>query len=534
MPPPQKNHRVLRSHRVLRAKLPRSNQFTDTDTGTDNFLWKLTSFMADFCANKGSRIAFTNLISSQRAPPRRPFRVLMRGLSVRVMVPGLLGIASLFLHAAEVNLPVLRKQLQTAEEASDSPAIVELSRRIVEADPNDSETWETLATKQLEIEDLDRCAATLDTWQARVRPRPKIIDDLRGDLALARKDSKSAERYWRLYVAADPEATDTLEKLAKLSESAERWQEAVDWRTRSLGESQTVTGLVARADDYLELRAWDKAFADINKANAIDATDEAVKNVLPKFELLKKFVPQITILDARIAKSPATPLLWLDRARLFTLGDRPHLALKDSEHSMNLAPGMMRARVQAGEALLDLGRVDEAADLGVSNNLKRDKNNHLPDEALRALGAADDSILKSPGQAEPLVIRAKALRQINQYNLALADAQAAIKLDPVSASAHFQAAHAEDSLGRAREAITHAEKATLLNPGDPVSWYYRGLLEAQRANFDLAIQCQSRSLAIRESSVALLEREKCERRIGRIAEAELDAQRLKQLPTPQE
>jgi hypothetical protein len=60
------------------------------------------------------------------------------------------------------------------------------------------------------------------------------------------------------------------------------------------------------------------------------------------------------------------------------------------------------------------------------------------------------------------------------------------------------------------------------------------LLQAQRADFESAIQCQSRSLAIRESSVALLEREKCERRIGRIAEADLDAQRLKQLPTPQE
>jgi len=132
------------------------------------------------------------------------------------------------------------------------------------------------------------------------------------------------------------------------------------------------------------------------------------------------------------------------------------------------------------------------------------------------------------------VTRAKALRQINQYNLALEDAQAAIKLDPGSASAHFQAAHAQDSLGRPPEAINHAEKATLLNPGDAVGWYYLGLLEAQRANFESAIQCQSRSLAIRESSVALLEREKCERRIGRIAEADLDAQRLKQLPTPQE
>ena len=351
---------------------------------------------------------------------------------------------------------------------------------------------------------------------------------------MARKDYKSAQHYWRLHIAADPEATDTLEKLAKLSESMEHWQEAVDWRTRALVQNKTVAGLIARANDYLELRAWDKAFADINKANAIDPSDAAVKKALPRFELLEKFLPQIKALDAQIAKSPTAPLPLLDRARLFTLTDSPNLALKDSEHAMNLASRNDEGSDPGGEALLDLGRGDEAANLGVSYNLKRDKNNHVPDEALRALGAADDLVLKNPGQAEPFVMRAKALRQINQYNLALADAQVAIKLDPGSASAHFQAAHAQDSLGRAREAIGHAERATLLNPGDPVSWYYRGLLEAQRANFEAAIQCQTRSLAIRESSVALLEREKCERRIGRIADAELDAQRSKQLPTPQE
>ncbi len=450
------------------------------------------------------------------------------------MVPGLLGLAAVLIHAAEADLPVLRKQLQAAESASDNSAIVELSRRIVEADPNDSQTWEKLAKEQLELDDRDRCAATLDAWEARVQPRPGVIDDIRGDLAMARKDYKTAEHDWRLYLAADPKATDTLEKLAKLSESAEHWQEAVDWRTRALAESKTGTELIARADDYLELRAWEKAFADVGKANEIDPSAKAVKDALPGFELLSKFIPQIKALDAQVAKTPAAPLPWLDRARLFALTNRPNLALKDSEHAMNLAPGMMRARIQAGEALLDLSRGDEAANLGVSHDLKRDKNNHLPDEALRALGAADSLVWKNPGHAEPLVIRAKALRQINQYTLALADAQFAIKLDPGSAPAYFQAAHAQDSLGRTREAMTYVERATQLNSGDPVIWYYRGLLEAQRANFEAAIQCQSRSLAIRESSVALLEREKCERRIGRIADAELDAQRRQQLPEPQE
>jgi tetratricopeptide (TPR) repeat protein len=452
-------------------------------------------------------------------------------VSGRLAVLGLLLIANFGLQAATANLPVWRRELQAAEEASDNSAIVELSRRIVDADPIDSQTWKKLATKQLELNDPDRCAATLDAWQAHVHPRPKEIADLRGDLALARKDNKSAEHYWRLSIAADPDGVETLEKLAKLSESSEHWAEAVDWRTRALGQNKTVAGLVARANDYLQLRAWDRAFADVNRANAIDASDATVKEALPRFEVLGKFLPQIKSLDAEIAKSPTAPFLWLDRARLLSLANYPNLALKDAVHAMNLDRSMMRARIQAGEALLDLGRGDEAAHLGVSYNLKRDKDNHLPDEALQALGAADHLVLKNPRQAAPLVTRTKVLRQINQYHLALADAELAIQLEPGSAAAHFQAAHAQDSLGHAREAMDQAERATLLGSDDPVSWYYRGLLEAQRANFAAAIECQSRSLAIRESSAALLEREKCARRIGRIGDADLDARRRKQLPT---
>ncbi len=82
--------------------------------------------------------------------------------------------------------------------------------------------------------------------------------------------------------------------------------------------------------------------------------------------------------------------------------------------------------------------------------------------------------------------------------------------------------------------MSHIRKATDIDPYEPMIWYYRGLLEAQRADYAAAIQSQSRSIAIRESSVALLEREKCERRTGRIAEADADAARRNQLPTPQQ
>ena len=81
-------------------------------------------------------------------------------------------------------------------------------------------------------------------------------------------------------------------------------------------------------------------------------------------------------------------------------------------------------------------------------------------------------------------------------------------------------------LGQTADAVNHVIKATELAPTNAVMWYYRGVLEAQRANFPAAIESQTRSLAIRESAVALKAREESERRIGKVQEADADLRRL--------
>ena len=454
-------------------------------------------------------------------------------MAVRILVLGVFLSAGGLLQSAGTDVLGFHKQLAAAQKETDKPAIIELSRRIVEADPQDSTTWETLARTQFEVAEYERCTATLNAWANAVKPAPAVLDDLRGDVAEARKDHKAAERYWRSYIMADPEAIDGLEKLADLCAGEKRWRDAVEFRTRALALDETAVGRIRRANLYLELHEWDKALDDSDKANALDPSDATVKEWLPKFELLRKFIHRIKVLDTQIGKSQGVAVLWLDRARLFTLADRSNLALADCRQAMNLGPGM-RARIQTGEALLDLGLGEEAARLNVSYDLARDENKHVNEGALRALGDCDAQVLQNPGKADPLIIRAKALRRLNQYVLALADARAALALDSNSAGAHFEAAHALDALGRTKEAMSQITIATELDPNDPVMWYYRGLLEAQRADFAAAIQSQTRSLAIRESSVALLEREKCERRTGRIAEADADATRRNQLPTPQQ
>ena len=87
---------------------------------------------------------------------------------------------------------------------------------------------------------------------------------------------------------------------------------------------------------------------------------------------------------------------------------------------------------------------------------------------------------------------------------------------------------------RRMQLITSSRRKLELTPTNAVMWYYRGVLEAQRANFPAAIESQTRSLAIRESAVALKAREESERRIGKVQEADTDLRRFNELDPPRQ
>ena len=266
------------------------------------------------------------------------------------------------------------------------------------------------------------------------------------------------------------------------------------------------------------------------KANKLDASDSDVKEWLPQFEQLQRFLPQIKTLDAQISKSPNNIELLLQRARLFTVAGRPLLALDDAERAFKLQPASMRARIQTAEALLDTNREDDAAKLEVGKNLERQEDKHVSDEVLDILGKLDTRLQANPKDAEALVARSKELKELGQLTFALADVRAALAIDDKSADAHFEAARDLDRLNQQTEALSHARIATELDPKDPEKWFYVGVLERQRANLPAAIESQTRSIEISESFVALSEREQCERRIGKISEADADLRRIRDLP----
>jgi tetratricopeptide (TPR) repeat protein len=442
-------------------------------------------------------------------------------------------LAGTALWATEVpGLQQLKTQLKTAQDANDKPAIIELSRRIVAIAPNDSNTWETLAQTQLDNEDLDGLERTLEAWAKLSRRPPAAIEDFRASLCFKRKDYRCAEQHWLAFIATKPPAADVAtdyDNLAELCAAQARWADHAAYRAKAIAAQDTAGRRVLRACAFLRLHKWDAAYADMATANKMNATDPQVKEWLPQFERLQQFLPRIKPLDAKITKSPNDVGLLLDRARAFTLAGRPLLALDDAERAFKLEPTSMRARIQTAEALLEVDRADDAAKLDVSKDLIRGNDRLATDDVLRELDALDSRLQQDPKDIASLVARAKILEQLRQFTLSLADANAALLLDDKSAAAHFEAAHDLDALNREKDALSHARIATELDPNDSTKWFFRGLLERQRADFTGAIASQTRSIEISESLVALSEREQCERRVGKIAQADGDLRRIQEL-----
>ena len=133
-----------------------------------------------------------------------------------------------FAAAEPPELQQLRSQLKTAQNANDKPAIIELSRRVVAIAPNDSDTWDTLAQTQLEIEDLDDLERTLDGWQKAFRRPPAAIEDFRAGLCFKREDYQCAPCVSHLSSSTRvPLPSNRIRNLAKPNGDAQRRAERV-------------------------------------------------------------------------------------------------------------------------------------------------------------------------------------------------------------------------------------------------------------------------------------------------------------------
>lgn len=425
----------------------------------------------------------------------------------------------------------LRQQLKDAtREAGENPeawhSVAEISRRILLAAPQDEEAWESMARAQLKVGDLERCKGTLASWAQIASPLPAVADDIAGDLAFAQNDSGLTVKEWILYLQSELEPL-TLEKLAWAYELQGNWLAAIATLEKRIQIGDTAGPRVWLARCCLRLRKWDDAYAQMDAANKLDASDGAVKAWLPRFELLKKYLPAIK--GATIPNGAAGVNKLLDRALLFAEAGQLDLALEDDARALKLAPASRRALLQNGYALISMNRRDEAAALNMNTQAGLDAA--ARDSLLLQIGDIDLR-LASKRNAVALVDRAWRCNELLQFALALDDAREARKLAPTTpppARLLLEEGFALEKIGHGGDAMKIYSEATLSDPKNATAWRYRGEAELRRANYPPAIDFLSRSLAIREAAPVLLERAKCYRATGRRVEAKWDFDRYQDL-----
>lgn len=417
-----------------------------------------------------------------------------------------------------------RQEVHAALQARAFARAIPLARRVLRFAPNDNGAWARLAQAQFGIRDLAGLRQTLAAWHGAVKKTSAKYDEYRGDLAFAEKRPAEALDAWTRAVAPKDRRPRVFIKIARLEQANGRWPEAAAAWTRGMKGHETARALLNRALCYRHLHSWEAAQADVQRAATFAPEDPLVRAERALHDRLGKFLAEVRDLDRDLRADPTDNLLLADRALLFLRAGDAALALDDASKAARLAPAAVRPRLFRALAGQMLGRgLDPDASPG------RLQLEALSADFLQTSRRLDVEIAVEPKSVDLLTNRAWQTNEIGQPRLALADAEAALAVDPKSAGAAAEASYALAKLKRAPEAYARIKRATELDPNFSTAWQYRGELEMQQGDYVAAVDSLSRALAINQTAAALARREECYRKLGLLAEAESDRKSLEEL-----
>lgn len=413
----------------------------------------------------------------------------------------------------------LRAELRKALRDRRYEKAVTLAHQLVASAPQDNGAWERLVRAEIGKGDIAQAKKTLEEWRSAVRNPSVKLDELTGDVANKERDRAAAVQSWTRALAANPQNTRLLEKIARAYRAQEQWAEEDAALTMLLEIKEDGGTRIERALCRRRQHRWSDALDDFRRAQELAPGDPDVRRGARLFERLGKFLAEIRKLDARLATRPEDDQLLTDRALLFLRSEDAELALQDASAAAKLADWTVRPKLFQGIALIQLGREAECTAIGIDPRLRLES---LSPEFLETISRLDAEISVERNNASLYVTRAWHLNEIGQPALAVADAETALRHEPKAASAHVENSYALMKLGRGDEAFEQIKRATDLSGSESAAWQYRGELEMARGDHVAAIESLSRALALEQSPAVLQKRAECYQQVGLIAKADED------------
>jgi tetratricopeptide (TPR) repeat protein len=420
----------------------------------------------------------------------------------------------------------LRAELNQALHAQQYGKAAELARRHLKLKPQDNGTWDRLVRAQFGMRDFAGVKETLEEWRRAV-PSPSVtLDQYAGDLAAEQKEWPLAVEAWTKVIAAEPENTGVLEKIARAEKLQKHWAQENDAWTAHINVRDNAVARINRALCRRRLHRWQDAFDDLQRALALAPDDPEVQRGAKLLEKMGRFLADIRELDSSLAVTPDDPGLLADRALVFLRSEDFELALENAEAAGKFGSWAQRPKLFQALALIALGRPEECEALAVHRQIRLEA---LTPEFLETMGRLDSEISAERNNAELYVARAWQLNEIGQPALALQDAETGARLDPKSAGACAEASYALTKLGRPADALQQIKRATELDENFATAWHYRGELEMARGETLSAIESFTHALEANQTVAALQKREQCYRKLGLLVKAEQDRKAQEEL-----
>lgn len=413
------------------------------------------------------------------------------------------------------DLAKLKSQLSLAAEKDDKLAEIEILRRILDADPQDTKSHQALIDLWLDVEDYDMAQATVDAWTG--APAGTVALTHAAVLRYRDEDIPAAIKVLRDYLAKSPNDVDAWKALVSCLLTTHDAAAQVDALNALIALEPSPDAYMERANAKLQLRDYTGAMADARAAQKMDPDASTVKQNMPTFERMEEALKAISPLDAALAKDPKDVSALLARAWWFRYGGMNDRSLTDAQAALTILPDSIMARIAAARAqyLLDQLKAEDAL-----RDLSIDVNKAHSLEAAQAIVTDDLALAKNPKDSKALRDRAYALNDAQQFLLAKRDAEAALAIDSKFAAAAMEDLYATEMLGQDPAPI-YRRIESMKPPKDQMSLAaaYLGEYYLRQSSLQLALEFAQKSLDLKETERALRTKAAVLNRLGRTDDA---------------
>lgn len=414
----------------------------------------------------------------------------------------------------------LEEKLDMAREARDSHAQIEILRRLVDAAPTNDALREQLVRLWLDVQDYDMAEAAVADW-------PRAPEGLRARVraeALFRRDEKPGEAIALLEAARkkNPEDPALTRQLAGFLREEGAAQDLESLLASAPGVSEQADLILLRAGARRTLGEFQAALEDFQLAEGLDP--EATKSERPAYERLQAALPMLKASAQKLKNTKDIAELLIRAQTLASFDASNPLIKRDIQQALEISP--------QSKAALAFQGVYAREDLPALESV-RSQMPALSADAIRELVGLDKDVAVAPDSAEALTARAAGLNRLaNQSALALADAEAALKIRQTDAAALNEKIFALIRLGRSDEAEAAFRILEKSHPDSQifaVACWYLADVKLKRGQAAEAVDFATRGIGIAPFAALHETRAAALQRLGRIAEARADLDKVKKI-----